>query len=158
MKAAILFGVTVDLFFFLQMKLESNYVAHLNLQQCRGTDPAHAQQLHSYKILAPVCFFLLLCKIRSCPHKVPKSQQHSAHVKFAAAAASLGEQSGGCVCVHASVGAHVAEGRSLAEYRLEEEEVLINACGEGRGGWRGFHSKNITLGKKRLNIHANGNG
>lgn len=59
--------------------------------------------------------------------------------------------------MHASVGAHVAEGRSLAEYRLEEVEVLINSCGEGRGGWRGFHDKNITLSKKRLNIHANGN-
>lgn len=88
--------------------------------------------------------FSYFVKIELSPHKVPKSQEHPAHVKFAAAAA-LGEQSGGCVCVHvASVGTHVAEGRSLAEYRLEEVGVLINACGQGRGGWRGFHHKNIT--------------
>lgn len=86
-----------------------------------------------------VWFFFspLVCKNRTCPHKVPKN--HSNILR------TSGEQSGGCVCVHASVGEHVAEGRSLAEYRLEEVEVLINACGEGRGGWKGVFITRISL-------------
>lgn len=120
--AALLYSATLDY----------KHVAPVNLQQRRGSDRANA--LLSYQKLS-TSLFVCAGKFYFYTRAKTKFQNHS-NILHTSNLRRQRLRANKVVGVFAcgSVGAHVAEGRSLAEYRLEEVDVLINVRGEGRGG------------------------